>query len=135
MEVWKDILDFEDYYQISNYGRVKSLRRYIEIGKHSYWKNEIIMKQQLNLKTGYRAVSLCKNSKYKLRTIHRVMAIAFIPNPENKPEVNHLDGVKTNNYVGNLEWNTSSENIQHAFDTGLFNTEAFRNRKTRWNHD
>lgn len=105
-EVWKPINDY-DGYQVSNYGRGKSFKK----GKVKILKPALCM--------GYLRVTLWKDNKPKPFRIHRLVAELFIPNPEGKPEVNHIDGNKFNNYVGNLEWATSSENQRHAVATGL----------------
>lgn len=73
----------------------------------------------VNKKTGYKTVSLWKNNKGSSKTMHRLVALAYLPNPNNLPEVNHIDGNKLNNQVNNLGWVTSSGNSQHAYDTGL----------------
>lgn len=106
-EIWKDIKDYKGLYQVSNIGRVKSL------ANRSNHKTEIIIKQ--SKVTGYMQVTLYKNSRRKMFKVHRLVAMAFIPNPLNKEQVNHIDGKKTNNAVENLEWNTVSENVKHAF--------------------
>ena len=93
-EIWKDKKDYEGHYQVSNFGRVKS----IKFGK------EIILKQHINIKGGYYYVCLLKNGKHKNYYVHRLVAQAFIDNPNNLPEVNHKDECKTNNVVSNLEW-------------------------------
>ena len=103
-EVWKELLG----YQVSTYGRVKSFKR----------GGIKILKPDVNRK-GYLFVALYKNGKRTFFKIHRLVALAFVPNPENKPQVNHIDGNKLNNFVGNLEWVTNSQNQQHAFDIGL----------------
>ena len=106
-EVWRPITDYEDY-QISNFGRVKSFKQ----------DKIIIRKPKLNVQ-GYLRVDLCKGGKQKWFSVHRLVAEAFIPNPEGKPEVNHRFGNKIDNRVSELEWMTGRENKQHAYDTGL----------------
>lgn len=105
-EIWKDIKDYEGLYQVSNFGRVKSLKR--------KWRlRERILKLMLHSK-GYLFVGLFKNSKGRNFLCHRLVAKAFVSNPDNKPEVNHLDGIKTHNEDYNLEWCTPKENVQHS---------------------
>ena len=114
-EIWEDIEGYEGLYQVSNLGRVKSLDRYVKARSHSKeFKKGKILKPRISQK-GYLTVLLCKDNIGKEYRIHRLVALAFIPNPENKLEVNHIDGKKQNNCVDNLEWNTRSENIKHAF--------------------
>jgi DNA-binding transcriptional regulator YiaG len=113
-EVWKDVVGFEGFYQVSNKGRVKSLNRYTN---HNYGgqalKKSKILKIQ-NYKNGYTYVHLMNLSYHKKVKIHRAVAEAFIPNPENKETVNHIDGDKSNNDISNLEWATWTENNNHA---------------------
>ena len=113
-EVWKDVVGFEGLYQVSNFGRVKSLAK--KAGKSS--RDERI-KTPIICCSGYAKVNTCKNNDQKQISIHRLVAEAFIPNPENKPCVNHIDGNKLNNHVDNLEWCTQKENVQHAIEHGL----------------
>lgn len=101
-EIWKDIEGFEGKYQISSMGRVKSLNFKLT-GK------EQIMSLKVN-KYGYKQILLYKDKKYKTFLIHRLVAQAFIPNPENKPEIDHINTNKTDNRVENLRWATSKEN-------------------------
>lgn len=115
-EFWKWISGFEGLYQISNYARVKSFPR-------GNYKKVKILKPVLTPQ-GYLRVILRNGNKNKTIRIHRLVALAFIPNPENKPEVNHIDGNKFNNCVENLEWNTDTENKRHAIATGLQKTGA-----------
>lgn len=100
-ELWKDIKDYEGIYQVSTLGRVKRV------------KTGRILKPFKHLK-GYLLINLCKNNIAYTKTIHRLVAQTFIPNPENKPQVNHIDEDKTNNMVSNLEWVTAEENINHG---------------------
>lgn len=110
-EVWKDIFGYEGLYQVSTLGRVKSL------GNRSNHRNEIILKPAVV--QGYLKVNLYKNSKGKIWSIHRLVALTFLKNSNNKPEVNHIDGNKKNNCLDNLEWNTKNENQKHCVATGL----------------
>ena len=102
-EVWKDIEEYEGLYQVSNKGRVKSLK----FGK------ERILKPAKN-DGGYLFVYIFKNGKRKMCLVHRLVAQAFIPNPQNLPQINHRDEVKTNNSVQNLEWCTAKYNSNYG---------------------
>ena len=106
-EIWRDIEGYENIYQISNLGRIKSFKGHEKILKPRKDGN------------GYLQVDLCKSGKIKKFLIHRLVAIAFILNPKNKPCVNHIDGNKENNCIDNLEWCTVQENNIHAFKTNL----------------
>ena len=117
-EIWKDIKDYEGLYQISNYGNVKSLPKERRNRRGVYIQKEKLL-SLTNTSTGYKKVELVKDGKRKGFKVHRLVAQAFIPNPDEKPQVNHIDGDKTNNYVDNLEWATASENSIHAYNTGL----------------
>lgn len=93
-------------------------------------KTGLVLKPRIS-KHGYYYVNIYKNNNRKTVKNHRLVAEAFIPNPENKPEVNHKDGDKLNNKISNLEWVTSSENIYHAVHTGLFTEkQIFQPRKS-----
>lgn len=100
-EIWKDIEGYEGLYQVSNLGRVTRVttNRILKSSKHV---------------SGYLMVNLSKNSVTSHQRIHRLVAQAFIPNPENKPDINHVDEDKTNNNVNNLEWSTRKENCNHG---------------------
>lgn len=100
-EIWKPVVGYEGYYDVSNFWDVIGLK-YYKIRKP--WKNK-----------WYLRIDLWKNWECKNMTIHRLVAQAFIPNPQNKPDVNHKDGNRENNRVDNLEWVTKSENTLHAF--------------------
>jgi hypothetical protein len=126
-EIWKDIIGYENYYQISNYGNVKSLERSFHLGGI---RKEKILKFSINT-SGYFQVTLQKNGEKKNYLVHKLVALHFIPNPDNKSEINHKDGNKLNNLINNLEWCTRSENALHAFQLGLRNNkeEKSPNRK------
>lgn len=127
VEVWKDIPGYEGYYQISNNGIVKSLARVIyrsDNVRQTY--KESIKKQTLG-KRGYYFVTLCKHGVMKKLKVHRLLAILFIPNPYNKPHVNHIDGNKLNNDLENLEWCSNLENLIHAHQTGLTDNRGSKN--------
>lgn len=106
-EEWREVVGYEGTYEVSSLGRVRSL------------KSGAIMKPSVPIKR-YPHLSLCLRGKRKDANIHRLVAMAFIPNPSNGEVVNHINGDKHDNRVENLEWCTQSENQQHAHDTGRF---------------
>lgn len=109
-EIWKDINDYEELYQISNLGNIKSLNRVLKDNR--VWKERIM--KPVKDKDGYFCVNLYKNNKTKRFKVHRLVAQAFIPNPDNLPCVNHKDEDKTNNNVENLEWCTHEYNSNYG---------------------
>jgi len=106
-EIWKDVLGYEGIYEVSNLGNVKSLN-------YNHTKKERILKK-CNGTQNYHIVCLHKEGSSKTRKVHRLVALSLIPNPDNKPQVNHIDGDKQNNKIENLEWVNNSENQLHAF--------------------
>lgn len=113
--MWIPIKNFEGLYSINEKGEVLSHSRKVTLYNGGwYTTNERILKPYLT-KKGYAAVDL-GSARF---VVHRLVAQAFLPNPENKPQVNHIDGDKINNHVSNLEWVTNQENVQHAHDIGL----------------
>lgn len=121
-EIWKDIKGYEGLYQVSNYGRVKSLPKIHKTTKNynklGYITKEKILRQR-KTQRGYFLVTLYKEQKGKSLYVHRIVANMFISNKDNKPCINHKNGDKNDNKVTNLEWCTYSENMIHAYATGL----------------
>ena len=136
-EIWKDIQGYENLYKISNLGRILSLKII------SSYNLPRIIKTFIN-STGYSNVQLKNNKKYKNFLLHRLLAIAFIPNPFNLDFINHKDGNKLNNILENLEWCTRKYNSQHAVKIGLMTNkhriggklpENLRKKMTKINKD
>lgn len=117
-EVWKPIIGFEGVYEVSNFGIVRSLKRTIKSVSargllYNYIKKGIIMKLSLHKQYLYCSLFIVQSKQFRL-SVHKAVAQAFIPNPENKSCVNHIDGNKLNNTVENLEWVTIRENTCHS---------------------
>lgn len=119
LEIWRDLEDYEEFYEVSSLGRVKSKPREAKgpNGTVRPLKPKIIKQGKNN--RGYHKIELYKDGIKKTVLVHRLVALTFIPNPENKEQINHIDGNKSHNYIENLEWNTQSENMKHSFDTKL----------------
>jgi len=115
VEIWKDIAGYEGLYQVSNLGRVKSLKR--NHGNSQNLRDRILTLEIA--KNGYHRTRLWIRQGVKRFSVHRLVAQAFISNPQQKPQVNHMDGNPRNNQASNLEWVTQSENALHALRTGL----------------
>lgn len=129
---WRAIKDYEDLYMVSNTGLIKSL----------HWGKEKLLKQVIrNNNYPYYFVGLLKNGKRKYFAVHRLVAMMFIPNPNNYEQVDHLDGNKLNNNVENLEWVTPKENTNRAWQKGLAHNTKYQRevaRKTmldRWQNN
>ncbi len=117
-EIWKDVVGYEGLYQVSSLGRIRSLDRIVKTAKYSYSIKGKILSHS-NSKKRYPNLRLSRFGKFKNVVIHRLMAIAFLPNPLNKKEVNHINGIKNDNRLENLEWVTPKENSVHSRLTGL----------------
>lgn len=120
MEIWKEIDGYNGVYFVSNLGQVKSIDHYCSNRTGSGKQTGRVFKIQVSYK-GYLRVALSKNKKKFHTSVHRLIAKAFIPNPENKPQVNHINGIKSDNRIENLEWCTNGENMTHAFKNNLVN--------------
>ena len=112
-EIWKDVVGYEGLYQVSNLGRVKSLSHHCVVGWADFMSKEKILKQSTN-NGGYKYVWLHKDGSKKIFKIHRLVAIAFIPNPNGFKCINHRDENRENNCVFNLEWCTHSYNNSYG---------------------
>lgn len=119
-EIWKDIDGYTGLYQVSNLGNVRKLRFINNMTN----KEKVFLITPKLINTGYYKVMLYKGGKWENAFVHRLVAAAFIPNEAGRPQVNHIDGNKTNNVVTNLEWCTQSENNRHAYRTGLRSAPA-----------
>jgi len=134
-EIWKDILELNSLYQVSNKGNIRRKQRFaksviIKCGYINLVAKDI--KTQCNYK-GYKKVNICLNGKKIIFMAHRLVATYFIENPLGKEQVNHINGIKDDNRVENLEWCTGSENIRHAMKTGLaknFGTGSYKSKLT-----
>lgn len=125
-ERFRNVKGYDGLYQVSNLGRVKSLKR----------KKEVIMTNFLN-PFGYNQVKLSRNGKNKTVRVHRLVGLAFINNPKDKPEINHINGIKNDNRIENLEWVTPTENARHAWKNNLITSkkgEQHGMAKLTWNN-
>ena len=117
-EIWKDVPGYEGLYMVSNFGRVKSLSRLVYNGHCMVKTNDRILIPN-TLAKGYSQVTLYNGKKRKSFQVHRLVGSAFMPNINNKPQINHINGNKQDNRLENLEWCNNSENQLHAWRTGL----------------
>lgn len=126
-EVWKAIPDFEGLYEVSSKGRVRSLDRLVtgSNGVTKLFRCKVLSPTPMN--TGYLTISLSREGVARRHLIHRLVALAFLPNPDSRPEVNHKNGVKSDNSVNNLEWMGRGANIDHAVEVGLIRNKGERN--------
>ena len=134
-EIWKDIPNFEGLYQVSNLGNIKGLDRYVNsaIKNNNRVKRKGKLLKQYN-KRGYFQVSLSKNHKRYYFNVHRLVAIAFLPNPDNLPQVNHKDENPLNNILSNLEWCTAKYNCNYGTrNSKIPNKTSFKKGHIPWN--
>lgn len=130
-EEWRPVNGFDGKYEVSNYGRVRSIDHEVKsLGGYRTVKGRILKQR---VEHGYCRVQLSiSKHEHPHKQVHRLVAEAFVPNPDNKPEVNHIDGCKTNNCVENLEWVTSSENSVHAIENGLQRPKTDEEMQKMW---
>jgi len=128
-EIWKDIIGLEGLYQISNHGNMRSLGRQVPKWNGFRFSPGKNLRQ---VKRGeYLSISASKNGVAHQLYVHRLVGLHFVPNPDNKPQIGHNDGNKTNNYFENLRWETQQENIEHAIKTGLINQNGVNNHQSK----
>lgn len=136
MVTWKEIIGYEGRYEASDDGQIRGLTRSV---KHNYGGLKIVRGVVIKhgfTTQGYASLDLCKEGKATTRLVHRIIAETFIPNPANLPQINHINGIKTDNRVANLEWVSVSGNQLHSYRMGLsksgrlhhFSTPVINNR-------
>lgn len=129
-EIWLPVKSYEGIYEISNLGRVKSITRFVTDilnGKERVHRiNGCIFKYRVDQK-GYPIVKISKNGHYRNIPVHRLIAAAFIENPSNLPAINHINGIKSDNRIENIEWCTIGDNTRHAFASGLIKNKGVDN--------
>lgn len=119
-EIWKDVVDYKNIYEVSNFGNIRSKEgkvTYSDLHGKRVWKQRIL--KQKTDKDGYKRVELWKNKKQKTWLVHRLVANAFLQKEDGKDIINHIDGQPSNNNVSNLEWCNYQENLIHAFKNDL----------------
>lgn len=131
-EEWKDVVGYEGLYQVSNLGRVKTSFKPIKCHKNSIrFGKEKILSSKIE-KNGYERVNLSKDGERKTYSIHRLVAQAFIPNPNNLPQINHKDENKLNNCVENLEWCTAKYNVRESKKKAINQYDFENNFIKKW---
>lgn len=129
-EEWRPVKNYEGLYEVSNLGKVRSLDRMASNGVCEILYKGREIKPFLDGRKNYFMLTLSKSNIKQKFLVHRLVAEAFIPNPENKPEVNHINGIKSDCRAINLEWVSSKENKAHAIKNGYYNTPKFKCRKS-----
>ena len=128
-EIWKDIIGYEGQYQVSNFGNVRKIAPFPR--KMNCSVNNPYLLKKAKSSTGYVHVQLVKCGESKTINVHKLVANAFVPNPENKPEINHIDADRSNNRSTNLEWVTHTENMVHAVKLFHVRTDIMRSHKRK----
>lgn len=128
-ETFLPIKDYENLYEVSNLGRIKGLPKEFKLYHGGIVKTKTKLLKP-SKRGGYEIIVFYNKSSRKTFSIHRLVAIAFIPNNENKKQINHKNGIRSDNNISNLEWCTGSENIRHAYDV-LKRESSWKNRKKK----
>lgn len=123
IEIWKKVVGFEKFYEVSNFGNIRSLDRIDSFGR---FHKGIVLRQKAT-RFGYNEVGLSINGVHKHAKVHRLVAEAFLENPKKKKQVNHINCIKTDNSLNNLEWVTPMENMTHAIKNGLISSVGENN--------
>jgi NUMOD4 motif/HNH endonuclease len=125
-EVWKPVVGYEEFYEVSNSGKVRGIERVIVLPTHSYIKKQKELKQFHDGRKYMHVKLYDGNANPRSLTVHRLVATAFIPNTNNLPEVNHKDLNKNNNNKDNLEWCTRGDNIRHIYESGRRDPSTYK---------
>lgn len=128
-EIWKPIPDYENFYEVSNLGRVKSLERLVKANGNGFWLKKAKIMSQVKDKRGYLCVPLSVNRKIKFSKVYRLVCLAFLENPKNKRTVNHINGIKEDNRLENLEWATDVEQCAHRRDVLKFKGSMYGKKR------
>lgn len=131
MEIWKDVVGYEGYYQVSNLGNVRSVDRVVNVRNGTKISKGKRLKPSTN-KQGYLFVPLSKENDVSLARVNRIVAQAFIPNPDNLPAVNHIDRNRTNNKVSNLEWCTIEYNNRYSTAKAIVQYNLSGSKVAEW---
>lgn len=134
-EFWRSVVGYEGLYEVSNFGRIKGMEKIRTAKGGSYIRNEQIIIQSIH-HNGYKVIGMTKNGKRKSFESHRIIAMSFLPNPDNKAEVNHINLDRGDNSLENLEWTSRRENLSHGFKNKICSSQyrgvAYNKNTKKW---